>query len=81
MNESEKPLMLIVEDNYELRVFIKQIFQEAYRFVEANNGEGWIKSFSDLPDMIITDIMMPVKWSTDVAGTKDDERTTRYFLP
>lgn len=78
LNESEKPLMLIVEDNYELRVFIKQIFQEAYRFVEANNGEvGLKKAFSDLPDMIITDIMMPVKSGLQMLQElRNDERTS-----
>ena len=78
LNEAEKPLMLIVEDNYELRVFIKQIFQEAYRFVEANNGEvGLKKAFSDLPDMIITDIMMPVKSGLQMLQElRNDERTS-----
>ena len=78
LNEAEKPLMLIVEDNYELRVFIKQIFQEAYRSVEADNGEvGLKKAFSDLPDIIITDIMMPVKSGLQMLQElRNDERTS-----
>ena len=70
--------MLIVEDNYELRVFIKQIFQEAYRSVEADNGEvGLKKAFSDLPDIIITDIMMPVKSGLQMLQElRNDERTS-----
>nr|WP_320059403.1 two-component regulator propeller domain-containing protein [uncultured Bacteroides sp.] len=71
-------LMLIVEDNNELRAFIKQIFQEKYRIIEAQDGgEGLEKAFSCLPDVIITDIMMPVKDGLQMLQElRNDERTS-----
>lgn len=70
--------MLIVEDNQELRAFIKQIFQEKFHIIEAENGnEGLEKAFSCLPDMIITDIMMPLKDGIQMLQElRDDERTS-----
>lgn len=78
VDEIDKPLMLIVEDNYELRTFIKQIFQDTYQFVEADNGEEGLKMvFSNLPDIIITDIMMPIKSGLQMLQElRDDERTS-----
>ncbi|MBP1615530.1 MAG: histidine kinase [Bacteroidetes bacterium] len=71
-------LMLIVEDNHELRAFIKQIFQDKFRVIEAQDGsEGLEKAFSCLPDIIITDIMMPVKDGIQMLQElRNDERTS-----
>ncbi|MCC8186106.1 MAG: response regulator [Bacteroides sp.] len=70
--------LLLVEDNHELRSFIRQIFQETYCIVEALDGEqGLEKAFSHLPDLIITDIMMPVKSGLDMLQElRKDERTS-----
>ncbi|MCD8080825.1 MAG: response regulator [Bacteroides sp.] len=70
--------ILIVEDNPELRNFIRQIFQEKYCIIEAQNGkQGLEKAFSHLPDMIITDIMMPVKNGLEMLQElRQDERTS-----
>jgi signal transduction histidine kinase/ligand-binding sensor domain-containing protein/DNA-binding response OmpR family regulator len=71
-------LMLIVEDNHELRSFIKQVFQGKFRMIEAQDGgEGLEKAFTFLPDIIITDIMMPVKDGIRMLQElRDDERTS-----
>lgn len=56
------PTMLIVEDNKELRDFLKIAFQKEFNIVEAIDGEeGLIKARDYMPDMIISDIMMPQK--------------------
>lgn len=79
--EDNRPLMLIVEDNDELRCFIRQVFQETYRFVEAVNGEdGQEKALSYLPDIILTDIMMPVKSGLQMLQElRNDERTSHIL--
>lgn len=60
--ESSKGMMLLVEDNSELRLFLRSIFSSEYRIVEAANGmEGWSKALKFLPDIIISDLMMPEK--------------------
>ena len=54
--------MLLVEDNAELRIFLRSIFSPEYRIVEAADGmEGCDKALKLLPDIIISDVMMPEK--------------------
>lgn len=56
----QKPIMLIVEDNTDMRAYIKNIFEDDYNIEEASDGEiGIIKAQELMPDIIITDIMMP----------------------
>ena len=58
--DTELPLLLIVEDQPELRHFIVQNIGKEYRYVEASNGNEGIKLAEELlPDLIISDVMMP----------------------
>ncbi len=54
--------ILVVEDNNDIRNEISDIFKmENFNVIEAGNGlEGYIKATNNLPDIIISDIMMPV---------------------
>lgn len=53
--------LLVVEDNDDLRSFLKQILSPTYQVVTAQNGqEGLEKASAEAPDFIITDVMMPV---------------------
>ena len=57
---SDKPTVLIVEDNRDVRKYISLILENQYRIFEAKDGEeGLNKSFECIPDLIISDIMMP----------------------
>lgn len=57
----DKPLLLVAEDNQDMRAFIKSILEDRFAIVEASNGEsGLKKTLKYLPDFIISDIMMPV---------------------
>ncbi|MDA3891492.1 MAG: response regulator [Salinivirgaceae bacterium] len=52
--------VLLVEDNNDLRDYIKESLIDYYQVTEANNGaEGLEKAKKDQPDIIISDIMMP----------------------
>lgn len=56
----EREVMLIVEDNTDLRTFIKSIFEKDYAIHEAGDGiTGYKKAADIIPDVIISDIMMP----------------------
>ncbi len=56
----EVPSILMVEDNADMRHFIKEQLISSYKVIEATNGEiGFKKSVSLQPDLIITDLMMP----------------------
>src|SRR5690606_33313407 len=59
--ESDKPLVLIIEDNADMIDFIRTSLSHRYNFVTAENGEeGLAKANSFAPQVIISDIMMPV---------------------
>ncbi|MBN1187146.1 MAG: response regulator [Bacteroidales bacterium] len=59
-NEINEKSLLIVEDNPELRNFIKDAFKNSYRIYVAPNGKiGYDLAMSKIPDIIISDIMMP----------------------
>lgn len=58
--EEELPLLLFVDDNSDIRRFIKEGFQNDFRIIEAEDGEkGYEIALSSLPDIIVSDIMMP----------------------
>jgi len=71
-------IMLVVEDNPDVRTLIRSHFASKYQVFEANDGrEGWKMALETVPDVIISDILMP-----DVDGyefckkVKKDERTS-----
>ena len=57
---SKKYTFLIVEDNEELRETIASIFSKNHHILEAENGlQGYEKCVEHLPDIVISDVMMP----------------------
>ncbi len=57
---NEKPVILVVEDDADVRKYILAPLAEQYTVIEAANGEEGIqKAMERLPDLIISDIMMP----------------------
>lgn len=72
------PLLLVVEDNADLRQFICETAQQQYQVMEATNGkEGFEKAMAEIPDIIISDVMMPVMDGfTMTQKIKKDERTS-----
>lgn len=59
--QNKKNSILIVEDNDEVRDFIKNSLENEYNVYESENGlEGWNKAIQIYPDLIISDVMMPV---------------------
>lgn len=76
----EQKTMLIVEDNIELRFFLRSIFAAHYRIVEASNGkEGLDKALKFVPDIIISDIMMPEKDGIAMTRELRDNLTTSHI--
>ncbi|MBV1909546.1 MAG: response regulator, partial [Kangiellaceae bacterium] len=54
------PKLLIVEDNFEMRVFIKQVLNDSYQILEASDGkQGFDMTLEHSPDIIVSDVMMP----------------------
>ena len=75
-DETEPISILIIEDNTELRGFLHTILAENYKVIEATNGqEGLERAQEYVPDLILSDIMMPVMDGLDmvksIKGNRD----------
>lgn len=58
--KDDKPILLIVDDNEDLRTYVSSLFTETHTVHTAVNGkEGLEKALTLVPDLIITDLMMP----------------------
>jgi DNA-binding response OmpR family regulator len=77
-DKSELPIILIIEDNADVRNYIKNNLKESYTIIEAIDGEdGWNKSAVQIPDLIISDVMMPKMDGFKLCDKlKTDERTS-----
>lgn len=76
--DSGKPILLIVEDNEEIQNYIAESFSDSFEVITANNGEeGKQQALSRIPDIIVSDIMMPVMDGITLCRQlKDDVRTS-----
>lgn len=78
--DNSKETMLIVEDNSELRQFLRGIFSNDYHIIEGANGEeGKEKALKYIPDIIISDVMMPIKDGFQMMQELRGEITTSHI--
>jgi len=76
--DDTRPIMLVVEDNEDIRQYIAETFTEEYEVLTASNGrEGLDIALSRIPDIIISDVMMPIMDGTEFCKkVKEDLRTS-----
>ncbi|WP_282080406.1 hybrid sensor histidine kinase/response regulator transcription factor [Aquimarina algiphila] len=76
--DSALPSILLVEDNIEVRQFIKEIFDGDFNVFEAENGEVGVNSARLNPiDVIVSDVMMPEMDGVEMCSKiKSDIRTS-----
>jgi signal transduction histidine kinase/ligand-binding sensor domain-containing protein/DNA-binding response OmpR family regulator len=74
----KKALLLLVEDNEDFRFYLKDNLKQQYQIVEAPNGQVGLKAASHfIPDLIVSDVMMPVMDGIDFCKrVKSDQRTS-----
>lgn len=75
-----KKTILIVEDTLDLQLFLKDLLQEQYNVILAENGnEGYHYAKSNIPDLIISDIMMPELDGIEMCKKLQDEPLTQHI--
>lgn len=78
--KNDRKTVLIVEDNAEMRKFIALILHDEYNIITAADGkEGQEKATAALPDLIISDYMMPVMDGMEMAGRLRRDMTTSHI--
>lgn len=77
-----KPILLLVEDHEEIRRYMAGILQADYRILTATQGEeGLQRAFETIPDLIVSDIMMPLMDGIELCRRiKSDLRTSHIPL-
>jgi ligand-binding sensor domain-containing protein/signal transduction histidine kinase/DNA-binding response OmpR family regulator len=77
-----KGLVLIVEDNDEIREYIARSLSDLFNILEATNGKkGMELAFEHIPDIIVSDVMMPVMDGMEFCKImKEDIRTSHIPL-
>ncbi|MFH4966515.1 response regulator [Gaetbulibacter sp. M235] len=73
----KRKVILVVEDEREIQLFLNELLKEKYKIVIANNGfEALEMMRKELPDIIITDVMMPVMDGIELCKkVKSEDRT------
>ncbi|HLL94874.1 MAG TPA: two-component regulator propeller domain-containing protein [Spirosoma sp.] len=74
----DKPVVLLVEDNPDVTTYIRTCLQADYQVIRAINGQlGIDLALENVPDLVLSDVMMPLKDGFELCHTlKTDERTS-----
>ncbi|MCB9273731.1 MAG: helix-turn-helix domain-containing protein [Lewinellaceae bacterium] len=78
--DAELPGLLLIEDNHDVVFYIQSLLQSKYNIQIANNGAiGIEKAIETIPDIIISDVMMPEKNGLEVVETLKQDRRTSHI--
>ena len=71
------PILLMIEDNEDMTHYLSAALGEDYQLIIAKNGkEGLVKAYQTIPDIVVSDVMMPEMNGYDLCyNLKTDERT------
>ncbi|MFD1292836.1 response regulator [Lutibacter holmesii] len=77
---SKDEIMLIVEDNEDMRSYIASIFSDSYQIIEAKDGkEGVTLAQNYIPDIIVSDVMMPKVNGIELCNSLKTNSTTNHI--
>lgn len=74
----DQPLVLLIEDNADVITYLRSFLGGEYQIITATSGqEGIDKALEHIPDLVVSDVMMPEKDGFEVCATlKTDERSS-----
>lgn len=72
--------LLIIDDSDQIRWFLKHVFQKEYEIIEARNGEEGVEAARrEQPDLVLCDVMMPVKDGLAVCRELKSDPSVRHI--
>ena len=75
-----KPLLLLVEDNEDVAAYIVSSLNTHYQITRAENGQAGIDlALESIPDLILTDVMMPLKDGYELCDTLKNNPATSHI--
>ncbi|MEW4925485.1 two-component regulator propeller domain-containing protein [Algibacter sp. 2305UL17-15] len=79
-SRSKLPILLIVDDNPDIRIFVSEVLKKDYKIYAAENGkEGFTMALRTMPNIIIVDIMMPVMDGLELCEKLKTTNTTSHI--
>lgn len=78
--DDDKPLLLVIDDNDDLRKLLGELLHDEYRVLAASNGQDGLRMAArHVPDIIICDVMMPVMDGLECCRLIKDEISTSHI--
>lgn len=78
--DAGKPIVLVVEDNADMQQFIRASLQDTYQIAGAANGrEGLALAAETVPDLVISDVMMPEMDGLEFCARLKQQETTSHI--
>ncbi len=78
--DTERPLILVIDDNNGMRSYLRSILQERYQVIEATDGKmGLEKARQEVPKLVICDVMMPVMDGLEFTRRLKEDTATSHI--
>lgn len=78
--QKDRHSLLVIDDNPDILSYIKTVFEEKYHVLLANDGEeGFKKAVKTVPDLIISDVMMPKMDGLELCNKLKEELSTNHI--
>ncbi|GAB3662084.1 hybrid sensor histidine kinase/response regulator transcription factor [Echinicola sediminis] len=76
----DKEVVLLIDDNPQILAYLDNLLSDTYDLIHAQNGqEGLEKAIQFVPDLIISDVMMPEKNGIDLCGILKTRQATTHI--
>lgn len=74
------PLVLVIEDNPDVQKYLRQCLESSFQVILANDGQAGIeKALETIPDLILSDVAMPLKNGFEVTSTLKGNHLTSHI--